>query len=248
MITKNQSISYTRNALLYAERGGELLYSHKCYGDADAIYHQMKEYEAFNSRTLKKTMHVKMRIAPEDKGKLSNQDWIDIAEKYANKIGFQNNAYAIYIHEENTDKEHIHIISSRIRDNNTAVSNSFTHYKNLDFSRQIEVEYNLRKVERKLEKMKQQEVFKSTDTRVLHLKKEIEEAIEMSDDLDDFIFYLNQKGVKVKRGRGISFIDKDGVKFKGSQISRNLSLKKIEQTFQYDQQVKVRKKSIEIDF
>lgn len=238
MITKNQSINYTKNALLYAERGGELLHSHKCFGDAQTIYHQMKENEAFNTKTIKKSMHIKIRIAPEDKGKLSTQDWIDISQKYALKIGFHNNPYAVYIHEENSEKEHIHIVASRIKEDNKAVSDSFTHYKNMDFSRQIEAEYNLRKVKRKLEKIRKQEIFKSSDKRILKLKELIEKAINISDNLPDFIFHLEQQGVKVKKGRGISFIDKDGAKFKGSQIGRKLSLKNIEHSLQYNQQIK----------
>ena len=121
MIAKLQSISYTSNALSYCEKGGELLISNKCLGNASQIFEQMKEMEKRNDRCEKKAFHIKIRIAPEDKGKLNNQDWIDISEGYAKKIGFQNNMYATYIHEEGSEKEHIHIVASRIMDNNLAV-------------------------------------------------------------------------------------------------------------------------------
>ncbi len=44
--------------------------------------------------------------------------------------------------------------------------------------------------------------------------------------------------VKIKKGRGISFIDEDGVSFKGSKIDRKYSLKGIEKTFSYEEQEK----------
>lgn len=239
MIAKLQSISYTSNALSYCEKGGELLISNKCLGNASQLFEQMKELEKRNDRCEKKAFHIKIRIAPEDKGKLNNQDWIDISEGYAKKIGFQSNMYATYIHEEGSEKEHIHIVASRIMDNNLAVPDSFTHYKNLDYCREIEKKYDLRKVERKLEKFKAQEQFIPTDKRSTDLKEAIFSAISISDSIEDIVFHLKNQNIKTKIGRGISFIDKNGVNKKGSEIDRKLSLKGIEKLLSYkDQEIK----------
>lgn len=236
MIAKLQSISYTSNALLYCEKGGELLTSNECLGNANQIYEQMKELEKRNDRCVKKAFHIKIRIAPEDKGKLNSQNWVDISEAYANKIGFQDNMYAVYIHEEGSEKEHIHIVASRIMDNNLAVPDNFTHYKNLDFCREIEKKYELRKVERKLEKIKNQEEFIPTDKRTVDLKEAVFSAIEISDSMEDLVFHLKNQKIKTKIGRGISFIDPNGVSKKGSDIDRKLSLKGIEKLLSYQQQ------------
>ena len=74
MITKLQSISYTQNALLYCEKGGEILTSNECLGNANDIFKQMQQRELLNDRCLKKGFHIKIRSAPEDMGKLNNQD------------------------------------------------------------------------------------------------------------------------------------------------------------------------------
>jgi len=232
MIAKLQTISYLKNALAYCERGGELLDSHKCLGTSDTINQQMNANNALNDRCLKKSFHIKIRIAPEDKGILNTQDWIDISKDYARKIGYENNPYAVYIHEEGTEKEHIHIVASRIKENNTAVNNSYTHYKNLDFSREVEKKYSLRKVERKLEKLKQKKVFISTDKRLPHLKKAIETCVQNSNNMHQFISNLKKQRISVNIGRGIVFIDDDGVKFKGSQIDRKFSLRGIDKLIQ----------------
>ena len=135
MIAKLQSISYFQNALSYCERGGEILTSNNCLGNSAAISLQMEKNNNLNDKCIKNSFHIKIRIAPEDKGKLNTNDWIDISNKYAEKIGFQKNPYAVYIHEEGSDKEHIHIVASRIMENNRAVKDNYTHYKNYTCSK-----------------------------------------------------------------------------------------------------------------
>ncbi|SDF26580.1 relaxase/mobilization nuclease domain-containing protein [Cellulophaga baltica] len=238
MIAKLQSIAYFQNALSYCERGGEILTSNNCLGNSAAISLQMERNNYLNDKCLKNSFHIKIRIAPEDKGKLNTKDWIDISNKYASKIGFQQNPYAVYIHQEGTDKEHIHIVASRILANNLAVKDNFTHYKNMDFCREIEKEYNLRQVIRTLEVIKNKELFIRQDHRILPLEGKINAAIKQSDSLDDFVFHLENIGVKAKMGRGISFTDEQGVYFKGSDINRKYSLKGIKELLSYKHQEK----------
>ena len=238
MIAKLESIAYLQNALDYCERGGELIASNKCIGNSTEINSQMKRNNALNDRCVKNTFHIKIRIAPEDKGKLNTQDWINISNDYAKKIGFQENPYAIYLHKPNSDMEHIHIVSSRIKSNNLAVSNSYTHYQNMDFCRDIEKKYRLRQVKRVLETVKKQEIFKKNDKRIPPLEEKIKSAINQSDSFDDFEFHLKSMGVKTKKGRGIGFIDEKGVYIKGSAINRKYSLKGIEKLLSYEEQEK----------
>lgn len=238
MIAKLESIAYLQNALTYCQFGGELIVSNKCIGNSDQINSQMEINNAFNDRCIKNTFHIKIRIAPEDKGKLNTKDWIDISNDYAKKIGFQNNPFAVYIHEENTDKEHIHIIASRVKSNNLAVSDSYTHYKNMDFCRNIEKKYKLRQVKRVLETVKKQEIFTKNDKRIAPLEEKIISAIKQSDSFQDFEFHLKNMGIKTKRGRGIGFTDEKGVYIKGSDINRKYSLKGIEKLLSYEQKEK----------
>lgn len=238
MIAKLESISYLKNALAYCERGGTLLFTHRCLGNSEDIFSQMLQNNSLNDRCLKNTFHIKIRIAPEDKGKLNNKDWIDISNEYARKIGFQQNPYAVYIHQEGTDKEHIHVVSSRIMANNLAVKDNYTHYKNMDFCREIEKKYKLREVDRVLESIKKGEIFKRDDKRIEPIEEKISKAIGQSDSLDDVIFHLKNMGIKTKIGRGIGFTDEKGAYFKGSDINRKYSLKGIEDLLTYKNQEK----------
>lgn len=236
MIAKLQSIAYTKNALAYCERGGEVLHTHKCFGQSEDIFKQMLYNNSLNDRCQKNSFHVKLRIAPEDKGKLNNQDWIDISQSYAKKIGFDKNPYAVYIHESGTSKEHVHLVASRIKQDNTAVRDNYTNYKNMDFCRHIEQMYDLRKVNRILEAVQNKEFFSRNDDRLNSLEHDIKTCIDQSDNFEDFEFHLNNMGIKIKKGRGINFVDKKGAKFKGSEINRKFSLKGIEKMFSYKEQ------------
>lgn len=244
MITKLQSISYTQNALNYCEKGGEILMAHKCLGTANEIYNQMKLKQDMNDRCTNKSFHIKIRIAPEDKGKLTNQDWIDISNQYAQKIGFQDNMFAVYIHEEGTEKEHVHVVTNRIGDNNLAVPDNYTHYRSQDFSRTIEKKYKLRKVGRKLEisegtgKLEVNPEFVSNNQYTGSMKSTIYNAIDISDSIEDVIFHLKNHNIQTKIGRGITFINEKGIRKKGSEIDRKLSLKGIKKLLSYKQQQK----------
>lgn len=238
MIAKLESITYLQNALAYCERGGELIMSNKCIGNSVEIGSQMEYNNRLNDKCIKNTFHIKIRIAPEDKNKLNTQDWIDISNDYANKMGFQKNIFAVYIHEENTEKEHIHIVASRIKSNNLAVKDNYTHYKNMDFCREIEKRYKLRQVKRVLEKVKNNQHFIKDDKRIKPIEQKIASAIDQSDTFDDFTFHLLQLGIKTKKGRGIGFTDEKGVYFKGSDINRKYSLKGIEKLLSYKEQHK----------
>ncbi|QNK76903.1 relaxase/mobilization nuclease domain-containing protein [Winogradskyella sp. PAMC22761] len=198
----------------------------------------MEKNNSMNDRCINHTFHIKIRIAPEDKGKLNAQNWIDISNEYAKKIGFQDNPFVIYMHEKDSDKEHIHIVASRIQSNNLAVKDNYTHYRNMDFCRDIEKKYNLRRVKRVLETVKKQEIFRRQDKRIPSLEKKIESAIKQSDSFDDFVFHLKNMGIETKKGRGIGFTDEKGVYIKGSAINRQYSLKGIEKRFSYKNQEK----------
>lgn len=227
MITEIATIGHGSEALSYCERGGYLLQSSKCLGNANEISKQMKTVGRNNHRCEKKFFHVKIRIASEDKGKLTTQNWIDISENYALKMGFNNNMYATYMHQEATENEHIHIVVARVGENNLAVSDSYSHIKSMDFSRRIEEKYKLRKVKRKLEAIKKNEVFENDNSYVLDMKHIILSTLEKSKNFEEFKEKLGISDITVNTGRGIVFTNAKRIKRKGSAIDRKLSYQKI---------------------
>ena len=154
---------------------------------------------------------------------MSDTDLIDIVQKYSEKQGFNENQFAVYLHEDKSHR-HLHIIANRVGDNLKTCSSSNSYYKNLDFSKELETEYKLVETQRP---GKGQE-FEPSNERAKVIRKVLDICISDSDSLRDFCSKVEDFGIKVYKGRGISFTDQSGATFKGSSIGREYSLKGIE--------------------
>jgi len=227
MICKIAIISekHTLNSLEYADRGGELLSSNFVAGTPKEIYKDFEYVQSFNDRAKNKSIHAIISLNPKDDlSKLTRQDYIDICNQYLKKHGFHNNQSAIYLH---SDKQHthFHIIANRIRLNDgKSVSSSHNYAKNVEFSKEIELRYNLIKTNRKTKGVD----FVKDNTRANKIKLKVDVAILKSSSINAFIYEMKKQNVLVLKGRGIAFIDTSGAKFKGSDLGREYSLQNIE--------------------
>jgi relaxase-like protein len=222
MISKMAIIAeqHTLNSLQYAKRGGELLFTNNVYGSPKEIFNDFKLIQELNDRAKNKSIHAIISFNPnDDTNKLTKQDLIDISNQYLKKHGLEENQSAIYLH---TEKEHLHlhIISNRIKMDGLCVSSSHNYAKNLEFCKEIEIEYGLIKTNRKEKGVD----FVKDNQRANKIKDIIDRAILKSNTLDEFCNNMKQLNVLVLRGRGISFVDSSGAKFKGSEIGREYSL------------------------
>lgn len=236
MICKTANITHSSNALNYAEKGGELIHANGVWGDAKEINKEFQLVQASNDKAKYKSSHSIISFNPEDKmEQLTDQDLIDISEKYAKAQGFDQNQYAVYLHQDK-DHIHLHIVSNRINNDAKCVSSSNNYYKNKDFAKAMEKEYNLIPTNRLVkEKGMSKEAFKEIsknfkpdNSRANSIKQVLDTCISNSSTIEQFSKEVEQYGIKVHRGRGIAFTDKEGATFKGSQIGREYSLKGIE--------------------
>ena len=146
----------------------------------------------------------------------------EMVKLYAKKQGFEKNQWVVYKHND-TKNPHYHFVGNRINaDTKKSTSVSNDRYKNLEFSREMEKKYNLTKVEKTLTIDKTK-----TNQRALELKKMVDKNIKKSKGFDDFKWNMEKDGVKVNKGRGLSYTH-DKVSFKGSELGRNYSLKNTE--------------------
>lgn len=230
MICKIKTINYTKNALEYCEKGGELIHSNFVFGTSKEINRDMLELQERNKRTEKKGIHAILSFNPDDNlDSFTQQDYIELSEKYAKKHGFEDNQYAVYLHN---DKSHIHlhIVANRIGFDNKSVSSSQSFPKNTEFSMETEIEYNLIRTNRKLSKKEVLEnsisypEFESSNIRLDYIKKQIDKEVLNSNSIDDLKEQLKKYNIKTYIGRGVTFVDGMGAKFKGSQIGREYSL------------------------
>lgn len=221
---------HTLNSLEYAERGGEQLYTNNVFGSPKEIFNDFKLIQDLNDRAKNKSIHAILSFNPnDDMQKLSKQDLIDIANKYLEKHGFDDNQAAVYLHLDKSHL-HLHIIANRIKMNGLCVSSSNNYFKNLDFAKEMENQYQLIKTNRKEKGVD----FVKDSQRANQIKAKIDKALLKSSTMDEFCKHMKNMNVLVLRGRGIAFVDSSGSRFKGSEIGREYSImgieKKINQT------------------
>jgi hypothetical protein len=102
---------------------------------------RFKELLALNERAETKLIHISLNFHPSEKDRLTEDFFVHLADEYMNKIGFGNQPYLVY-HHEDAGHPHIHVLSSLIKDDGKRIP---THYiaKNLSepVRKEMEKEY-----------------------------------------------------------------------------------------------------------
>lgn len=103
-----------------------------------------------NTRTKRNSVHIALSFAPEDK--LDEQQLRSIAKDYLKGIGFENQPAYIYRHQD-TDNDHIHIVTTNITREGKRIDDSFIGAtKSEETRKEIEVNYQLVKAEERGQK------------------------------------------------------------------------------------------------
>lgn len=114
---------------------------------------------ALESRRAKKPVyHLSLAVSPDDRGKLTDEDFKVIARDYLKTLSLQDNQFVLVKHTD-TEHEHVHLVVNRIK-NGKAVSMSNDHYKLTEFDRKIEQQYGLVIAPRNLRQAHEQEQAK----------------------------------------------------------------------------------------
>ena len=96
--------------------------------------------------TKKPILHISINPHPEDV--LSDQQLADIAREYMQKLGYGNQPYLVYKHED-IDRHHIHIVGLRVDENGKPLNDKFEHRRSKQITRELEKKYDLHPAERK---------------------------------------------------------------------------------------------------
>lgn len=227
MICKIATITHTKNALDYCEKGGELIHANGVNGNAKGISKQFKQVHALKENIKHKSLHAIISFNPEDR-ELNKGELMEVSEMYAKQHGFDKNQYAVYLHQDKEHK-HLHIVANRIGLDRKVLSSSHSYAKNTEFSKNTEQEYGLIKTNRK-EKGKDfvhQKEFSGT------MKLMIDECLKKSKSMYELSKNLKEVySVTMYRGRGVSFMyqenNEKAIKLKGSEVGREYSLKGLE--------------------
>lgn len=214
----------------FAETGIEkatVLKYNYCYGDRNELTQQFNDVKNLNQKMNRAVAHIILSFAQEDE--VSNNQMIEIAHKLSIKMGFEKNQYLLVKH--NDVGNHLHLVLNRTSFEGKTLSDSNNYKMIAEFCREMELEYNFRKVlSPKRFLPKDQRDIPREDVRVLKCKAIINEALNHSTDWDELQYKLLAKGITMEKGRGVAFIDDKNVRIKGSKIG--YSFDKIEKYFQ----------------
>lgn len=90
--------------------------------------------------TKNPAIHISLNPHPDDK--LTDQQLSDIGREYMERLGYGNQPYIIFKHED-IDRQHIHIVGSRVQPNGRPVSDKMEKRRSAAIVEDLERKYNL---------------------------------------------------------------------------------------------------------
>ena len=98
------------------------------------------------SKVEKPVVHISLNPHPDDM--LTDTELQDIAREYLEKMGFGNQPYMVYKHED-IDRHHLHIVTVRVDGDGRSIDTRNNFYRSKQITRELERKYGLHDAERK---------------------------------------------------------------------------------------------------
>ncbi|WP_426477478.1 conjugal transfer protein MobB [Chryseobacterium sp. CBSDS_008] len=132
---------------------GQILHMNNMLETADGNYTTRQLLASFlpnlaaNKKTEKTAIHISLNPDPVDL--VSDEDFINIANEYMTKMGYGNQPYVVFKHND-IDRTHIHIVSTTVDENGIKISDVFEKKRSMEICRQIEKIFNLTPADQKI--------------------------------------------------------------------------------------------------
>ncbi len=158
---------------------GKILGSNLVFEPADGQFNVsdcMEDFMQFipaHFRTEKPVFHVSINPHPDDR--LTDDQLADIGREYMGKLGYGNQPYLIFKHED-IGREHIHIVSLRVDSEGKKIDGYKEHERSKEITEQLERKYNLHPAEG--QKRGEQWELSPVDVSKGDLKKQIASVIK----------------------------------------------------------------------
>ena len=134
------------------EARGRLLTTNRIYNDGTGtmdIHRAMEDFITFmppQMKVEKPVVHISLNPHPEDE--LTDTELQDIAREYLEKLGFGNQPYLVFKHED-IDRHHLHIVTVNVDENGKRLNRDFLYRRSDRIRRELEQKYGLHPAERK---------------------------------------------------------------------------------------------------
>ena len=133
------------------EARGHILGSNKVVIPPDGharIAQMVEDFKSFMpkmGRTKKPVLHISLNPHPDDR--LTDQDFEILAREYLDKLGFGDQPFVIYKHED-IDRHHIHIVTVNVNEQGKRLNQAFLFRRSKAITNELEQKYNLHKAQR----------------------------------------------------------------------------------------------------
>lgn len=131
---------------------GKILETNRIFVPADGQFSVgdcMRDFERAmppQVTTTRGIIHISLNPHPEDK--LTDDQLSDIGREYMERLGFGGQPYLIFKHED-IDRQHLHIVSTRVRSDGTLISDKNNYEKSKRITDNLEKKYGLHPKDKK---------------------------------------------------------------------------------------------------
>lgn len=113
--------------------------------DIGRIAENFRKFMPMMGRTKKPVLHISLNPHPDDK--LTDQDFEILAREYLEKLGFGEQPFIIYKHED-IERHHIHIVTVNVNEQGKRLNQDFLFRRSKKITTELEEKYNLHKAQR----------------------------------------------------------------------------------------------------
>lgn len=253
MVAKISKGSSLQGALLYnqekvKEQQAKVLFSNRIILNRDGSLNMYLANLSFapylnaNQNTEKIVSHISINPHPDDL--ISDEMYNEIAQTYMQKLGYGEQPYIVYKHED-LDRKHIHIVTVNIDENGKKIDDSFEKRRSKDITRELEKVYNLHTAEKKKhpEELPQ---LKRVDYQSGDIKKQIANISKsllknyLFQSVNEFRTLLSLYGVTVEevkgevKGKNYSGLVYSAIDEKGEKVGNLIRSSVIAKSVGYD--------------
>lgn len=230
---------------------GKILEANRIFVPADGQFSVgdcMRDFERAmpgQVTTTRGIIHISLNPHPEDK--ISDDRLADIGREYMERLGFGGQPYLIFKHED-IDRQHLHIVSTRVRSDGTLISDKNNYEKSKRITDSLEKKYGLHPKDKKQGEAWQ---LSPVDASRSDLKKQVANAIKplttmyKFQSLGEYRALLSLYNIRVEKVEGenqghkytglvYSALDADGNRvgkpLKSSLFGKSYGIEALEQT------------------
>ena len=215
--------------------------------DIDKTVRDFRRYLSPHIRTEKPVLHISLNPHPDDR--LTDVELENIAREYMDRMGYGNQPYVVFKHED-IDRHHLHIVSIRVDRDGRCLNGKYDFHRSKAITQSLEEKYGLHKAERK--RNRQESPLRKVDISAGDVKKQVSNTVKgllasyRFQSMGEYRALLSLYNIAVEEPRGVvdgreyhgmvySATDDEGNKvgnpFKSSRIGKTTGYEAVEKRF-----------------